>query len=383
MRNGAMINIKFLHCADIHLEAPFTSVGTAEGKSSIRRQDLKEALQNIIDLAGYENVDLLLICGDLYEHDYINKSTIEFINYSFAKIQKTKVIIVPGNHDPYIPGSYYKSNKWSSNVTILSPDNPEVFFEELGTYIYYLGNENYKMPDSRYINILMGHGTLDMNIDTKAYNPISSRDIQYLDIDYVALGHFHKMFRELGINKNIFNPGSPEPLGFDEPGSHGIFLGTISKKDSGRSSIEVDFIPLAKRFYESIEVRLDGCCADQQVVSKIEELLEGKSLTQGLFNIILTGYVERGYKPDIPYILSFFKDKVFYIKLEDQSKPDYNFDELKKEPGIRGVFSRKMLKMIDAEEDRKIKEELEKALYYGLEALDYGSVHINLHGREF
>ncbi|HHW31249.1 MAG TPA: DNA repair exonuclease [Clostridiaceae bacterium] len=394
MNDKVVNSIKLLHCADIHLAAPFTSMGISEGKSSIRRQDLKETFQKIVNLAGCENVDLLLICGDLYEHGYINKSLIEFINYSFSKIQKTKIIIIPGNHDPYISGSYYDSNKWSPNVTILSPDKPKTYFEDLDTNIYFLGNSKFGFEYNSFasvrssnsstysINILMAHGTLDMNIGPKNYNPINSRDIDKLNMDYVAIGHFHKMFRDAGKGKNIFNPGSPEPLGFDEPGSHGVFLGTIIKYYSSRSSIDINFIPVARRFYENIEVKLDGCYADQQVVEKISELLEGKNQEQGLFNVILKGYAERGYRPDIPYILSFFKDKVFSIKIEDQLKPDYNFNELKEEPGIRGLFVRKMLALIESSKDETKRKELEKALYYGMEAIDYGKVHVDLLGRE-
>jgi len=38
-------------------------------------------------------------------------------------------------------------------------------------------------------------------------------------MDYIALGHFHNTLRGVGKSENIYNPGSPEPLGFDEEGS--------------------------------------------------------------------------------------------------------------------------------------------------------------------
>jgi exonuclease SbcD len=379
MRDIVPNGLRFLHCADIHLDAPFTSVGTEGGRSSTRRQDLKESFQRIIDLAGCENVDLLLICGDLYEHNYVRKSTIDFVNHCFSQIQKTKVVIIPGNHDPYIFGSYYKTYKWNQNVTILTPEKSRAFFEELNTWVYFLGNE-YLDIDTKFINILMGHGTLDLDLDPKAYNLILSRDIEQLDMDYTALGHFHKMFRDTGSKNNIFNPGSPEPMGFDETGVHGVFLGNIVKTSSGDSNMDIRFVPIAKRYYESMEVRVDRCSADQQVVVKISSELENKNLLDGLFKITLTGYVERGYKPDISYIQSLFKDEVFFIKIEDQSIPDYNFEGIIKEPGLRGLFARKMIALIGREEDDIERKKLERALYFGMEALDYGQVNIDLRG---
>ena len=47
----------------------------------------------------YENqIPYLFISGDLYEHQYVKKSTIEFISREFDRIPNTKVFISPGNH---------------------------------------------------------------------------------------------------------------------------------------------------------------------------------------------------------------------------------------------------------------------------------------------
>lgn len=382
MRDGTSKNIKILHCADIHMDAPFTSIGSEIGKSSIRRQDLKETFQKVIDLAGYEKVDLLLICGDLYEHNYVRKSTIEFINHCFSEIQDTKVILIPGNHDPYTHDSYYKNYKWNKNVIILNSENPFIFFEEMGTCVYSMESGYFK-GDPKFINILVAHGTLDMEIDQKAYNPMSSKELEHLNMDYIALGHFHKMFRDYGKYNNIFNPGSPEPMGFDEPGAHGVFISTITKTLLKDSILTTEFISTNKRFYETIEIRIDQCNADQQIISKIGKAFENKNLNQGLFKIIMTGYIETGFRPDIPYILSIFEDRAFFIKAENLTKPDYDFEEISREPGLRGLFVRKILNLIDEETDEFKKEELERSLYYGMEALDYGEVHIELHtGKE-
>ena len=58
--------------------------------------------------------------GDLYEHSYIRQTTIEYINSLFMQIPSTKILIVPGNHDPYIKNSFYNTFKWSENVKIFN-----------------------------------------------------------------------------------------------------------------------------------------------------------------------------------------------------------------------------------------------------------------------
>ena len=53
------------------------------------------------------------MAGDLYENEQIRESTIEYINDLFKQIPNTKVFISPGNHDPYINNSYYKTFQWA------------------------------------------------------------------------------------------------------------------------------------------------------------------------------------------------------------------------------------------------------------------------------
>ena len=98
--------------------------------------DLKDTFQKIINMAHEEEVGLIFICGDLYEHDYIRRSTIDFINHAFKSIKDIKVFIVPGNHDPWVKGSYYMNYEWANNVNIISKDNPYVHLKEEGIDIY-------------------------------------------------------------------------------------------------------------------------------------------------------------------------------------------------------------------------------------------------------
>jgi len=81
---------------------------------------------------------------------------------------------------------------------------------------------------------------VDLDFKDSRYNPMSSGELALLGMDYIALGHFHNTLRGVGKSENIYNPGSPEPLGFDEEGEHGVFIGRIGlcvkrgKKTSGK-----------------------------------------------------------------------------------------------------------------------------------------------------
>lgn len=381
--------LKFLHCADIHIDMPFASLGSGTDKSSIRRQDLKETFKKVIELARLENVDLLLICGDLYEHGYVRKSSINFINDCFKSIPEVKVFIVPGNHDPNILNSYYQNYPWNENVFILTKDKPSVFLEDLGVCVYGAGFESFyeenhsfeylKSINRSYINILLAHGTVDLNIQdssgARSYNPLSSSELLRLGMDYIALGHFHNRIEEIG-NGNIFNPGSPEPLGFDEGGEHGVFLCSLNKNPDNESKLEVKFTKLNKRFYVNLDISADGCNSTEKVIDVINTEIKYYDMMNALFNIRLKGFIEPGLHIDIPLILQSFGSHVFHMKLSDETSEAYDVDAFAKEAGLRGSFTRKILDKIANVADPHQIELLNRALSFGLQALEEGKVEV-------
>ena len=382
-----MKNIKFIHCADIHLDTPFSSLGTLYGKSSIRRQDIKMTFETIIEMAYKEQVDFLFICGDLYEHNYIRKSTINFINDSFEKIKNTKVIMIPGNHDPWVKGAYYKSFNWADNVYILTDDRPYIGFEEEGVWVgqgdmFLLGQRDMQPVPLSNINFLLLHGSVDFDFNKNSYNPISSKTLALIGMDYIALGHFHNRIDKVAGLQNIYNPGSPEPLGFDETGKHGYFIGNISKDQFNNKKLEVKFISASRKEYVESEVNITDCTTDEGIIKKINDRLaqivtNAESYSNLLASITLTGYISSQFTVDIEYITSYFNDKLFYIKIKNEAVPDYDFDEIKKEIGLKGLFVRKIFELIDTAKDREEKELLIKSLYYGVEAIEKGQVDIS------
>ena len=94
-----MKTLKFIHCADIHLDAPFREYGSGS-YGDTRRRDIRDAFLNILKRAKKEKVDFLLISGDLYEHGSVVKSTMEWLYMVLSQVE-VPVVIIPGNHDPY------------------------------------------------------------------------------------------------------------------------------------------------------------------------------------------------------------------------------------------------------------------------------------------
>ena len=93
-----MSMIKLLHAADLHLDSPFD--GLPEAKAAQRRIEQRELLGRISDLARDQQVQLVLLSGDLLDSDSAYGETAEELVRILAGIP-AQVIISPGNHDYY------------------------------------------------------------------------------------------------------------------------------------------------------------------------------------------------------------------------------------------------------------------------------------------
>ena len=214
--------MKFIHIADVHFDIPYSSLET-RGLSEKRRLEQRDAFKKVIEYIKENQIELLFICGDLYEQEYVKQSTIEYINKLFEQIPNTRIYIVPGNHDPYIKNSYYNTYHFANNVKIFTSKLEKIKVENINIYgygfedFYMKAKEEIKVENPEEINILLTHSDLDgaKNNDIR-YNPISKTKLKALGFDYVALGHIHKPAYE----EKIVYPGSLLSLGFDELGEH-------------------------------------------------------------------------------------------------------------------------------------------------------------------
>ena len=62
---------RFLHAADIHLDSPLKGLAGHEGRAVERiRAATREAFDQLIGSAIDEQIDFLIIAGDLYDGDW-------------------------------------------------------------------------------------------------------------------------------------------------------------------------------------------------------------------------------------------------------------------------------------------------------------------------
>lgn len=263
LRERRLDFMKFVQVSDVHFDMPFTTISQRTDMGIERRLDQRRAFKKVIEFVKNNNVDFLFITGDLYEQEYIKQSTIDYINNLFKEIIDTRVLIVPGNHDPLLVNSFYNNYNWSDNVKIFSENIEKVKFGEF--CIYGFGFEKYELYDSdkilnniqlysNKVNILISHGDVYNN---SKYNYISDNNLK--KFDYVFLGHIHK--------RDEYYPGSLISLGFDEPGEHGFLYGDIFDKNN----IDKKIVPVDDKEFIIRDFDISEIYSKEDLIEKINE----------------------------------------------------------------------------------------------------------------
>lgn len=340
--------MKFVHIADMHFDSPFTTLNKKE-LGNLRRIEQRRILKKIIEYIKENNIEYFFIAGDLYENEYIKQSTIEYINNLFKEISNTKIFIVPGNHDPKIKNSYYENFKWNNNVYIFGAEPEKI--EEKNICIYGYGFDNFYMKnnklekiqniDKNKINILITHCNLEGQKNNELeYNPISQKELENLNMDYIALGHIHKK----AINNNIVYPGSPMSMGFDELGEHGMIVGEINEENK---KLNIEFIKLDEKEFVEKEINISEIKTEEELIEKINELnLEENKY----YKIILIG--NRNFEINLYNLEKNILNKNI-IKLKNKTKLEINFEELKNNNTLKGIFVKNMLEKINNNSEEK------------------------------
>ena len=356
--------IKCIHTGDLHLGMEFKNASFNKNHSKIRRRELWETFNRIIDRANEIKTNLLLIAGDLFEEEYCTIGDIKRINSKFKELSDTKVVIVSGNHDPYGDKSLYNLIDWNSNVFIFRENSiNKIEFEDINTIIWGLSwdkkeekrslIDNITIDDDKKINILLIHG--DTFSKDSQYLPIDKNSLK--NFDYVALGHIHK---PQFLDERIAYCGSPEPLDFGETGDHGIIEGTISKEE-----INMNFVPFSKRSFIIKDVIIDENMSYDDIIKKISAIDDDKNKIENLYRVVLKGIIDRDLSLNLNDIIEDLKGEIHYLEIINKLKLDYDLDKLQDEntDNIIGYFIKEMKEL--GLNEPSVKD----GLYYGLEVL--------------
>jgi len=378
--------IKFLHAADFHLGSPFTALSAS--KAAVRQSEQRAAFRAVIDLCRKEEIQLLLLAGDLLDQLRFPAEHLRSVIDSFVGIPDTAVVIAPGNHDPFTKDSPYMTQQWPSNVHIFTGEFSSFSFPELNAVVWgaaftgiravsTLCPPSFSVLQSGYpedtIHIVIIHGEITETLsENRSYNPVPKEWIAKSGADYVALGHVHDRSGLCKAGNTFYAyPGCPESRGYDEPGPRGVYMGTLS-----RGAAEISFIPVNQRNYYCPDIAVDGSDTQQQLEDRIVSFLRssyGEDYTRAAYRITLSGALPPDFAPVLSSLRERLSSFVFDVRIKDRTRSFSNLEQLRREISLKGVFVDRLsvrLEQARAAGDAKLTEEYGQALTLGLRAFE-------------
>lgn len=248
---------RFVHTADLHLDSPLRSLALRNTDlADIVRGATRQALVRIVDLCLAEEVDALLIAGDLYDGNQTSMNTALFLAGELRRLDEAgiRVFIIRGNHDAQ--SQVTNELTLPPSVHVFKGRSKAVLAKTLesGRDVYVHGMSfanphaaesllpSFQPPAAGAINIGMLHTSLAGAAGHDLYAPCSVADLQAHGFDYWALGHVHQ--RQVHASEPfVVMPGMPQGRDINEAGAKGVTLVTVN--DEGRLSIEERPIGLA------------------------------------------------------------------------------------------------------------------------------------------
>lgn len=373
-----MAPIRFVHTSDVHLDTSFSGAGLPPRLGCRKREAIRVTFRRILQDAVERRADLVLVAGDLFEHERVTPDTIEFLKQQFAALASIPVFIAPGNHDPYLHGSPYREKGWPPNVHIFQEEDfcavdlPGMGIRITGhAFSRSQSNENYfrrlpVLPGGLW-NLVLAHGSDMAGVPPgkTAHGPLSIAEIAGKNVRYCALGHYHQQRRVSNPidDTEVWYSGSPEGRGWDEEGEGAYLWGEI---DGG--AVRVIRVACSQYPFKTVAVDCEGLSSREQIVETLQ-LEHGASLDRRtLLRVILEGSPDPRLDLSLSEICERLADEVLHLQIEDRTLPATDFDALAMDNTLQGRFVQEMNRRI-AESEGEEKEILVLARRYGTQAL--------------
>lgn len=259
---------RFIHSADIHLDSPLQSLALRDAAlADLLSTATRLAFARIIDLCLDEQVDALVLAGDLYDGSQTSMKTARFLSDQIGRLHEAgiQVFIIRGNHDALskitpelvFPESVkvYRGHAEAVPVHCSASDTP--------VYVHGLSFAQPHAPESlltKYkpamegaINIGILHTSLGGAPGHDRYSPCSVADLRATGFNYWALGHIHARSVDAGPGgSTIVMPGMPQGRDIGEAGAKSVTIVTIN--DDRSVTTEERFTSIAQFERLSIDV---------------------------------------------------------------------------------------------------------------------------------
>jgi DNA repair exonuclease SbcCD nuclease subunit len=270
------------------------------------RKSTFEAFNAVLDLCIAEQVDALLVAGDIFDSaDQSLLAQLAFVDgLKRLESEGIRSFVCHGNHDPLdawrseIP---FPQNTVRFGNTVVSsvlrpgdPDSPLVYGFSYPTREVHdnIVKEFQKVFQPGRVSIGLLHANVGADTGHASYAPCTKDDLESVGIKYWALGHVHTR-NEIHLKDGVaVYPGNIQGRHINESGPRGVYLVTMTED----GSTERFFRPMDLIRWDEMEVDIADLYDSQSIESletaiaeKIEASLARADGRHLIYRVSLTG----------------------------------------------------------------------------------------------
>ena len=279
--------MKFIHTADIHLDSPLVGLAAYQDAPVQQlRTVTRDAFSRLVDAAIGEEVDFMVIAGDLYDGSWKDYNTGHYFCREMGRLNKAKipVYLLYGNHDS--ESEMTKKLSLPSNVNVFESRKPSTYrietlkvalhgrsYREAATFENLASS--YPEPIAGWLNIGVLHTALGGYAAHQPYAPCSLDELTVKGYDYWALGHVHE-HAILQKDPWIVYPGNLQGRHIREIGERGAVL--VTADETGIQSVERLCVDMLRWYVVDV---------DASVAATLQEVasLAGRAIEQLIFEV--------------------------------------------------------------------------------------------------
>ena len=352
--------MKFIHCADLHLDARMASLLGPE-KAKMRRAEILANFGRIIACARESGCAGIFLAGDLFDTKRISAAARNVVEDAIRSHPELDFYYVTGNHE----GSAFVESlsDCPANLHLFTPEwTTYTLFEKDGRRVTLSSREidadhGAGAPEglslrAEDLNIVMLHGTVAEHANAGDDSVIALHSLRGKNIDYLALGHVHEYRRgRIDSRGEYCYSGCLEARGFDEPGTHGYILLTIDENDL---SYEARFVRFPGRTVHVVRVDVSECLTTPDILREVSAALDEEDCgADDCVKVVLTGRMDVNAEKDLRVVENDWKERFYLFRLEDETKYRVDREAYAQDASLKGEYVRMLMEDESLTEDRR------------------------------
>ena len=252
--------VKFIHAADLHLGITYAGVGkNHKDIARMLKQAAFDAFERVIDTAIEEEVDALVLAGDLLDSSRTFVKEKLFLQSQLNRLAPfgIPVIVALGNHDAgsaYVSGEHiYTLGSAVETIEVETRNGERVAFSGFSYEVPVVATRKVQEYPAKSANCDIHIGVLHGELTTAQgrYAPFSIPELREKGYDYWALGHIHKC-QEVSSQPCAWYSGTTQGADRKESGPKGDLLVEILP---GKAP-EVRFIETSTMDWTDVELAI-------------------------------------------------------------------------------------------------------------------------------